>query len=65
MEWVKARKCEALACVEAAFVHGHVGVRNSRVPNEVVWFESEEWSVFIDGVKVGDFDHVDPGRVFQ
>lgn len=63
MGWVKARKCEALACVEVTQEYGNIGVRNSNVPGEIVWFDAEEWKVFTDGVKAGDFDHIDPGRV--
>lgn len=63
MGWVKAKKCEALACVEVTVEYGNIGVRNSKVPSEIVWFDSEEWLAFTNGVKAGDFDHVDPGRV--
>lgn len=62
MGWMKAKRCEALACVEVNAEYGNIGVRNSKVPGESVWFDSEEWDVFIEGVKAGDFDHVDPGR---
>lgn len=62
MGWVRAKGCESGACVEVMPDRGYVGVRNSRVPAEIVWFDAEEWAVFRDGVKAGDFDHVDPGR---
>lgn len=61
--WAKAKRCEALACVEVAEEYGNIGVRNSKVPGEIVWFDAEEWSMFVSGVKAGDFDHIDPGRV--
>lgn len=63
MGWVRPRKCEATACVEVTSEYGNIGVRNSKVPGEIVWFDSDEWLVFIHGVKAGDFDHIDPGRV--
>jgi Domain of unknown function (DUF397) len=33
-----------------------VGVRNSRIPGEVVWFTREEWEAFVAGAKDGEFD---------
>lgn len=62
MGWMRAKRCEATACVEVTVEHGSVGVRNSKVPGETVWFDPHEWSMFIDGVKAGDFDHVDTSR---
>lgn len=62
MEWLRAADCEATACVEVNSEYGNIGIRNSKIPGESVWFDSEEWAVFVEGVKAGDFDHVDPGR---
>lgn len=64
MGWVKAKRCESMACVEITVEYGNVGVRNSKVPGEAVWFDAEEWAVFANGVKAGDFDHIDSGRAF-
>jgi hypothetical protein len=59
IEWIRSTKCDGGTCVEVALVgtvEPTVGVRNSRVPGEVVWFDREEWSAFLAGVKAGDFD---------
>lgn len=63
MGWVAAKGCESLACVEVTAEYGNIGVRNSKVPSEIAWFDAEEWEVFTNGVKAGDFDHIDPGRI--
>ena len=57
--WDKSTKCDTNACVEVATVGEDlptVGVRNSRLPGEVVWFDRDEWTAFIAGVKAGEFD---------
>lgn len=54
--WTRSTKCESSACVEAATNGDFVGIRNSRVPGEVIWADPGEWQAFIDGVKAGEFD---------
>ena len=55
----RSSKCLDGNCVEVATVgdvEPTVGVRNSRIPGEVVWFDTSEWRTFLEGVKAGDFD---------
>lgn len=65
MGWVKAKGCESGTCVEVSAEYGSIGVRNSTVPGETVWFDEEEWRAFTNGVKAGEFDldRIDPGRL--
>lgn len=59
MDWIKSTSCEASGCVEVApvgTINPTVGVRNSHVPGEVVWFTIPEWAAFLEGVKAGEFD---------
>lgn len=56
MNWIKASDCEGAACVQVALEPGEVLVRNSTIPGEVVWFVPDEWRLFIEGVKRGEFD---------
>lgn len=44
-------------CVEVATNRpGKVAVRNSKTPGKTVEFTTAEWTAFIDGAKVGEFD---------
>jgi hypothetical protein len=50
-------------CVEVAPVYiGNTdricgfGVRNSKKPDEMLFFSADEWRAFIEGAKVGEFD---------
>lgn len=61
MEWVRAKGCEGGHCVEVATEYGHILVRNSQIPLEVIRFTAAEWSEFTKGVVLGDFDTVDLG----
>lgn len=60
MNWVKSGKCFDGNCVEVGTSHSEgetlVGVRNSQIPGETVWFTPDEWQVFLDGVRAGEFD---------
>jgi len=58
-KWKKSSFCkwDKDACTEVdGLDEDYVHVRNSRNPHTVVSFDREEWTAFIDGVKVGDFD---------
>lgn len=44
------------ACVEVNIKEDVVIVRNSRKPEVIIEYTKEEWSVFIEGVKGGEFD---------
>jgi Domain of unknown function (DUF397) len=46
------------ACVEAAFIPGHVGVRDSKQHGHgtVLLFTRDEWSAFLAAARAGEFD---------
>jgi hypothetical protein len=55
--WRRASRCSSNGCVEIAVVAGQVAVRDSkRADSPVLLYTPEEWQVFIDGVKDGEFD---------
>jgi len=60
MNWIKPTGCSAGECVEVAFdprsEAEHVGVRNSHMPADVIWFSRDEWATFIAAIKDGQFD---------
>ena len=57
--WHKARACESGACVMVARQGESVFIKNSTEPDGPVnVFTREEWSVFIEGIKLGDFDQI-------
>jgi predicted secreted Zn-dependent protease len=59
LTWRKAHACESGACVTVARQGESVLIRNSADPEGPVnVFTCEEWSVFIDGIKLGDFDEI-------
>ena len=53
--WNRSTKCENIACVEAHGADGMIGVRNSKIPGEVVWFDLDEWHAFREGILAGEF----------
>jgi hypothetical protein len=55
--WLRSRYCDANACVEAALVEGgDVLLRDSKDSNgPILRFTWDEWSVFVAGVRGGDF----------
>jgi len=59
-EWTKAYGCDAGSCVETFLDTedgGLIFVRNSAEPSRAaVSFTAEEWRVFVQGVKDGEFD---------
>lgn len=56
MLWTKSTKCDTANCVEVSVGDRNVVVRNSRVKTTYVTFTPEEWKVFIEGAKAGEFD---------
>lgn len=56
--WKKSSLCASNSCVEVAELpNGYVGVRNSAHPNGMILaFTRDEWTVFLAGAKLGDFD---------
>ena len=60
MEWIKSSFCstEQLTdqCVEAIRVDEYVYLKDPR--GSVVNYTPDEFRVFLDGVKAGEFDHL-------
>jgi hypothetical protein len=56
--WIKSQRCSADGCVEVAHLpSGNVALRDSKdVSKTAHVFDADEWSVFIAGVKDGEFD---------
>jgi hypothetical protein len=53
--WARSTGCDGGTCVEVSQDNGLIGVRNSKIPGEVVWFDPDEWKAFIAGVEAGEF----------
>jgi Domain of unknown function (DUF397) len=54
--WRRSRRCDTGNCVEAAFLGGHVEVRDSKDPDgPVLRLSVDEWANFVAGVKAGAF----------
>lgn len=56
-DWRISRSCDSGACVGVARQGDLVLIGNTSDPNgPVSRFTSKEWSAFVAGVKLGDFD---------
>lgn len=57
-EWVKSSRCGTdHSCVAVKVLNdGNVAVRDTRLPLSGLTFSADEWTVFIEGVKNGEFD---------
>lgn len=55
VNWTRSTRCEQGACVEVHADHEMIGVRNSQIPGEVVWFDRDEWRAFREGILAGEF----------
>jgi uncharacterized protein DUF397 len=51
----RSTRCDTGTCVEVS-VTDVVQVRNSTAPEHLVTFTKEEWSAFIAGVRLGEFE---------
>ena len=57
--WVKSSLSNLGNCFEVARLGPNlIGVRNSRTPEAVLHFTNAEWKAFVQGVRIGDFDHL-------
>lgn len=59
MKWKKSSFCKAdqPMCAEVTkHTNGGSSIRNSKNPEASVFFDEDEWQVFIAGVKAGEFD---------
>jgi hypothetical protein len=55
--WRRSSRCNSGGCVEVAIDDTTVRVRNSTTPAAPgTAFTADEWRVFVEGVKAGDFD---------
>jgi Domain of unknown function (DUF397) len=56
--WLTSRACNNSACVQVAHLPGGVvAIRDSKDTAKVAhFFDTEEWSAFVTGVKAGEFD---------
>jgi len=57
-QWKKSSRCESNGCAEVATTpDGMIHIRSSLHPEApVTVFTRDEWAVFLEGVKLGDFD---------
>jgi Domain of unknown function (DUF397) len=56
MCWQKSKRSGEGACAQVARTHNHVWIRDSKSPGRpVLGFTRESWTVFILGVRHGDF----------
>ena len=59
VKWRKSRRSGSNGCVEVALVESQVTVRNSKDRGgPVLWFTTQEWEIFLGGVRDGEFDQV-------
>lgn len=59
INWLVSSLCEGGACVAVARHNGDVLMRNtSNSAAPILRFMKQEWSDFIAGVKLGDFDEI-------
>jgi Domain of unknown function (DUF397) len=54
-EFRTAQRCEGGACVEVS-LGDTILVRNSTAPENTVAFTREEWRVFTEAVRIGEFE---------
>lgn len=54
--WRRSGFCANGECVEVAAQDGTILVRNPGTPGSVVRFTTDEWRVFTDGVRSGEYD---------
>ena len=60
-EWFKSSRSGSEGCVEIAFVHGGVAVRDSKDRGgSILLFTPAEWEAFIGGVRNGEFEITSP-----
>ena len=56
--WIKSLACSSAGCVEVAHLPGgDVALRDSKdVGKAAHVFDRSEWSAFLSGVRIGEFD---------
>jgi predicted secreted Zn-dependent protease len=57
LDWRISRTCDSGACVGVARQGESVLIKNTSDPEaSISFFSREEWTAFLAGVKLGDFD---------
>lgn len=57
LSWFRSSTCAVDHCVEVAADDDRIYVRG-RDDRRVLWLTRDEWTAFLDGVKLGDFDAI-------
>ncbi len=56
-EFKKSSYCDkGKCCVEVAIEENMVFIKNSKNPNRIIQYSSQEWKDFIEGVKNNEFN---------
>lgn len=55
--WRRSSWCYSGDCVEVDVLPGSVRVRDSKNPDVILTFSTEEWDLFARGVARGEFSH--------
>jgi hypothetical protein len=59
LHWIKASmSMPSGACIELAADGELIALRNSRHPDVILHYTSDELAAFLDGAKRGEFDHL-------
>jgi hypothetical protein len=59
LPWVTSSACAGNGCVQVAAINGSIAIRDSKkVAGPVLMYSAQEWREFVEGVKLGDFDHL-------
>jgi hypothetical protein len=57
--WHTGRRCDGGQCVEIGTLGESILIRSSEDPGgRHVEFSRDEWQMFVDGIKDGDFDYL-------
>lgn len=56
MNWKRSTRCETSACVEVLIDGDVVKVRDSKNPDVVLEFTTDEWDAFVGGCTDGEFN---------
>ena len=55
--WQRSMRCSNNGCVEIARIDGDIALRDSKRPDgPVLAFDREEFGIFVNAVKAGEFD---------
>lgn len=59
VSWQVARLCHSGNCIRVAADDNAILIGDSKDPEgPVLRYSREEWSVFVEGIRQGDFDHL-------